>query len=67
MTKTGESALAKHTIYPDDQTPEQVIQAAKERLPITSENELVAIVKTHQNAVDKQKQNTCPPVEPVIH
>lgn len=46
------------SLYPKHQAPSDVIAQAKAQLPITTANDLVAILATYQNSLIHSKDNS---------
>ncbi len=45
-------------LYPQPATSKEVIDSAIEHLPITSQNDLIALLKTFENAIAKETEPT---------
>jgi hypothetical protein len=45
------------SIYPVKDSEEALLQEAKSQLPITTENELVVLLETHKNTINKDQAN----------
>ena len=57
ITKSDQMPPSKKTLYPTLDTEGQVLEEGCAQLPITSRNDLAALLATHKNTVLQEQEN----------
>lgn len=53
--------MKQSTLFPDHETPQQIEQRALNHLPIKSKNDLIALLRSFENALQSEEKTLAPP------